>query len=131
MMELMDDSLTKFLERSRKPILYHVQVDLCYDVALALAYLHSNDIIHRDHSSNNVLLIGGRRAKLTDFGMMKLFNVSTTINQLTMCPGAQVYMSPEALHDPPAYAKKLDCFSFDVLAIQIITQQFPDPGPLT
>ena len=131
LMELMDESLTRFLERSKEPLPYHTQLDLCHDIALALAYLHSNDIIHRDLSSNNVLLIGSRRAKLTDFGMMKLFNVSTATNQLTMCPGAQVYMSPEALDDPPVYTNKLDCFSLGVLAIQIITRQFPDPGPCT
>ena len=69
-MELMDESLTKFLERpeSTGPLPYHSQLNICHDVALALAYLHSNGIIHRDLSSNNVLLIGeGSRAKVTDF----------------------------------------------------------------
>ena len=71
LMELMDESLTQFLEQSRKSLPYHVQVDLCYDITLALAYLHSNDIIHRDLSSNNVLVIGaGNRAKVTDFGIV-------------------------------------------------------------
>ena len=37
--------------------------------------------------------------------------------------------APEALDDPPIYTKKLDTFSFGVLDIQIITRQFPDPGP--
>ena len=133
LMELMDGSLTKFLEQSQEPILYHTQVDLCHDIALALAYLHSNSIIHRDLSSNNVLLIGaGNKAKVTDFGMAKLFDVNrSTITHLTMCPGTLAYMSPEALDDPPVYTKKLDSFSFGVLDIQIITQLFPDPGPRT
>ena len=133
LMELMDESLTQFLERSQEPLLHHKHVDLCHDIALALSYLHSNDIIHRDLSSNNVLLIGaGYRAKVTDFGMAKLFDVNrSTLTPLTMCPGTLAYMSPEALDDPPVYTKKLDCFSFGVLAIQIITQQFPDPGPRT
>ena len=52
-------------------------------------------------------------------------------HQLTMFPGAQVYMSPEVFNDPPVFSEKLDCFSFGVLDIQIITQQFPDPGPRT
>ena len=130
LMELMDDNLTRFLEQSQEPLPYHIQVNISHDVALALAYLHSNDIIHRDLSSNNVLLTAGNRAKVTDFGMAKLFNINrATITPLTMCPGTLAYMSPEALCDPPVYTKKLDTFSFGVLDIQIITQKFPDPGP--
>ena len=133
LIELMDDSLTRFLEQSQEPLPYHIQVNICYDIALALAYLHSNKIIHRDLSSNNVLLIGaGNRAKVTDFGMAKFFSVNrATMTPQTMCPGTLPYMSPEALDDLPVYTKKLDTFSFGVLGIQIMTRQFPDPGPRT
>ena len=58
LMELMDDSLTHFLESATQPIPYHIQVNICHDVTLALSFLHSNNIVHRDLSSNNVLLIG-------------------------------------------------------------------------
>ena len=131
LMELMDDSLTHFLERFQESLPYHIQVNICHDIALALAYLHSNAILHRDLSSNNVLLIGaGNRAKVTDFGMAKLFSMNrTTMTPLTMCPGTLAYMSPEALDDPPVYTSKLDTFSFGVLGIQIITREFPNPGP--
>ena len=129
LMELMDESLTKFLERSTSPLPYHTQLNICHDVALALAYLHSNNIIHRDLSSNNVLLIGeGSRAKVTDFGMSKLISMNPRMTPLTMCPGTQAYMPPEALITPPRYSNKLDCFSHGVLAIQIVTRQFPNPG---
>ena len=130
LMELMDDSLTRFLEQSREPLPYHTQVNICHDIALALAHLHSNDIIHRDLSSANVLIGAGNRAKVTDFGMAKLFDANcSTMTPQTMCPGTMVYMSPEALDDPPVYTKKLDSFSFGVLSIQIMTRQFPNPGP--
>ena len=59
LMELMDESLTRFLERFNEPLPYHTEVNLCHDIALALSYLHSNGIVHRDLSSNNVLLIAG------------------------------------------------------------------------
>ena len=58
LMELMDDSLTHFLEQSEEPLAYHVQVNISHDIALAVAFLHLNRIVHRDLSSNNVLLIG-------------------------------------------------------------------------
>ena len=129
LMELMDESLTRFLERSTGLLPYHTQLNICHDVALALAYLHSNDIIHRDLSSNNVLLIGeGIRAKVTDFGMSKLEGMNPRMTSLTMCPGTQAYMPPEALVTPPRYSNKLDCFSHGVLAIQIVTRKFPNPG---
>ena len=128
-MELMDSSLTQFLEQSEEPLPFHIQVDICQGIALALAYLHSNGIVHRDLSSNNVLLIGpGNRAKVTDFGMSKLTDANPRMTPMTMCPGTLAYMPPEALKDPPVYSKKLDCFSFGVLGVQTIIRQFPDPS---
>ena len=129
LMELMDSSLTRFLEQSEEPLPFHIQVDICHDIALALAYLHSNDIIHRDLSSNNVLLIGpGNRAKVTDFGMSKLADANPRMTPMTMCPGTLAYMPPEALYDAPVYTNKMDCFSFGVLDIQILSRQFPNPS---
>ena len=124
-MELMDESLTRFLERSQQPLAYNIEVDLCHDIAKALAYIHSKEIIHRDLSGNNVLLLAGR-AKITDFGMSKLLDSNRRMTPLTMCPGTLAYMPPEALSEPPVYSKKIDCFSFGVLQIQIMTRQFPD-----
>lgn len=130
LMELMDESLTSHLKNSVTPLPCHIQVEICHDVALAIAYLHSNGIIHRDLSSNNVLLIAGRRAKVTDFGMAKLIDAyqSSKMTPLTQTPGTQHYMPPEALITPPQYGKKLDCFSYGVLTLQIASGNPPDPG---
>ena len=131
LMELMDESLTRFLEQSHDPLPYHTEVNLCHDIAMALSYLHSNGIVHRDLSSNNVLLIAGSRAKVTDFGMVKLYDVNRSTahhTPLTLCPGTTAYMPPEALRDEPVYTDKLDSFSLGVLCVQIMTRQFPDPG---
>ena len=129
LMELLNENLTKMLEKSQQSLAYYIQVDICQDIALAIAYLHSNNIIHRDLSSNNVLIIAERRAKVTDFGMSKLAGAAPTMTPLTMCPGTLAYMAPEALDEPPRYTKKLDCFSEGVIMIQVCTRLWPEPGP--
>ena len=128
LMELMDESLTHFLNSAPADIPYHIQVNLSYDITQALAFLHANGIIHRDLSSNNILLIAGSRAKVSDFGMSKSIDLNKThIAKLTSCPGARVFMPPEALNEPPVYTEKLDNFSLGVIIVQIITRDFPSP----
>ena len=127
LMELCDESLTAFLRRSPGALSYHVQLNICLDIALALVYLHSNGLIHRDLTGNNVLMIAGTRAKITDFGMSKLATGNPRMKALTLCPGNLLYMSPEALDQAKSYTAKLDIFSFGVIVIQILTRQFPNP----
>ena len=129
LMELMDYNLTHFLNTSLQQIPFHIHVNFCLDIALALSFLHANKVIHRDLSSNNVLLISNIRAKVTDFGMATL-HVGEQATQFTrtMCPGTDAYMPPEAVKDKPVYKEKIDCFSLGVLIIQILTQLFPAPG---
>ena len=133
LMELMDESLTAFLKHhksSNQLVPINIQVDISHDIALALHYLHTKGIIHRDLSSNNILLIGGCRAKITDFGMSKLtLNVSSSLSSLTQVPGCPVYMPPEAWISPPIYTEKLDIFSFGVLMLQIANCKQPNPEP--
>ena len=121
LMELMDGNLTHFLERSQVPL--HLEVNICQDVSLAIAYLHSNSIVHRDLTSNNVLLVANSRAKVSDFGMS---TIRATTHRMT-----KVYLPPEALTDPPVRTNKVDCFSIGVLGIQIMTRKFPEPGPVS
>lgn len=102
LMELMSKSLTHFLKYSAVPISYYLQLNMCHDIALALAFLHSRGVIHHDLSSNNILLSADGRAKVTDFGMSKLActNLQFAMS-LTQCPGCPQYMPPEALKQPP------------------------------
>lgn len=129
--ELLDENLTSYLHRCIYLLPYCLQVDICHDITLAIAYLHSQHIIHRDLSSNNVLMMAGKRAKVSDFGMSKLMRENSTPYHLTHCPGTEVYMPPEALKIPPAYSNKIDCFSLGPLILQVLTRLFPNPGPRT
>ena len=139
LMELMHESLTNFLKQGHdgpaddapQRLPFYSQFSIGHDVALALAYLHSNSIVHRDLSSNNILLTIDGTAKVTDFGMSRFIDMHPRATPLTQCPGTLVYMPPEALITPPQYSDKLDCFSYGVLTIQMSTGLFPDPGNAT
>jgi serine/threonine-protein kinase TNNI3K len=130
--ELMDESLMTFIARSRDSLVFipfHVEVNISHDIALALSYLHSKNIIHRDLSSNNVLLVG-TRAKVTDFGVAKLYDLQSQYTKYqTQCPGTPPFMSPESLLTPPKYTTKLDVFSWAVICIHLLSRHAPNPSP--
>ena len=65
---------------------------------------------------------------MTDFGMARCGDQSMTKVSYTVAPGTDVYMPPEAMQDKPEYTEKIDCFSFGVIIIQLLTQLFPNPG---
>ena len=130
LMELMEVSLTHFLESRQRDLPYHFQVNITFDITSALDYLHGNGIQHRDLSSNNILLTAsGTRAKITDFGMSKMVDINPRMsrNKQTECPGTLAYMPPETLLKATGCSNKIDVFSTGVLMVQIITRQFPSP----
>ena len=128
LMELLDENLTSMLESLTSALPYHIQVNICHDVSLAIAYLHSQKIIHRDLSSNNVLMIARRKAKVGDFGVSRIVDFERhSFTPLSLCPGTKVFMPPEALTEPPNYTEKLDVFSFGVIIVQLLTRLFPEP----
>ena len=137
--ELLDTTLRKAYEDSLlKPGLDQC-VDILCDVASALNYLHElpEPIIHRDVSSNNVLLKAMAQdkwaAKLSDFGSANWTKLASTVGE-----GAIVYTAPEAfplhpsLHHtpPPQQTTKIDVYSYGILLCEVVLRRFPDPAHL-
>ena len=137
--ELLDTTLRKAYEDSLlKPGLDQC-VDILCDVASALSYLHELEapIIHRDVSSNNVLLKAMAKdkwtAKLSDFGSANWAKRASTMGE-----GAIVYTAPEAfplhpsLHhtSPPSQTTKIDVYSYGILLCEVVLRRFPDPAHL-
>ena len=132
--ELMDESLMSFITRSiDTPLSFQFEVDIIHDIAMGMSYLHSRKILHRDLSSNNVLLSKGSKAKISDFGVSKFFDVDGSFSSLrskyqTMCPGTPQFMPPEATRSIPVYSDKLDVFSFGVVCLHLLSKCPPTPG---
>ena len=129
-MELMHESLSRLLFRS-KSLPRYIEVNICHDVAQALAYLHSfrPAIVHRDLSSNNIMISQEYKAKITDLGVAKVAKGSFFSFDNTPAPGTLSYMPPEVRKIPADLSPSMDIFAVGVNIVQIVTHKFPKPGP--
>ena len=123
--EIMTTSLRAVLESG--PVHQPVTISVGLDVIRALNYLHlmkPHPIIHRDISSANVLLDplpdSQWKAKVSDYGSVNILQQLQTVG-----PGSPVYAAPEA-STPALQSPKMDIFSFGVLLVEMLTDQFPE-----
>ncbi|KAL5713630.1 hypothetical protein ACHQM5_015686 [Ranunculus cassubicifolius] len=110
-------------------ITWKQRIQIAYDIADGLNYLHSYatpPYIHRDLKSSNILLNGGFRAKIANFGMAR--TVSNQENegtedalQLTKhVVGTQGYMAPEYIENGMV-SPKMDVFAFGVVMLELLS----------
>ena len=103
-----------------------ISCSILYDVSLGLNYLHgqSPPIMHRNVSSNNILLTANMTAKIS--GLYTA--IPDNGLEMTQTPGNICFMPPEALVPNPQYDKSIDLFSFGVVMIHLFSGEFPMPG---
>ncbi len=95
--------------------------------ALAVAFLHDHQVLHRDIKSSNLMITGRGRAVLLDLGLAS--RVHDDRAQSKPLDGQQLvgtlhYLSPEALRgQEPTYAS--DWYSFGVMMYETLTGNFP------
>ena len=125
-MELMDENLTKLLDQPESSTLLplQLQISLSYDVACGLQYLHSNNIVHQDLCSDNVLLKheGSQLiAKVSDFGISRIIDPDNLTRSLRTVSQRDAYMPPISQRSATSiYDTTLDIFSFGVVVVQIV-----------
>jgi len=126
-MEKMQHSLRDLVDHYPN-IPLNVKLFILYEVCLGLRYLHSRNppIVHCDLTPNNILLGDHLEAKITDLGVAKVIQTDSKMT-MTKVPGTPDFMPPEALAKRPVYGPSLDVFSYGGVAINVITQQWPEP----
>ena len=134
-MEFLPTNLSTCIEQ-RGVLPNETSFPILYDIASGLHYLHSHKpvIVHRDLSSNNILLTSDLTvAKISDLGVARIINKTPRPeSRLTGTPGTPTYMPPEVMGANPKYDKSVDNFSYGILMIHMFSGRLPVPqvGPI-
>ena len=120
------ESLRDRLARERQLPIADV-VRILREVTDALAYAHARGVIHRDIKPGNVLL-SGRHAVVTDFGVAKAVSASAAGDTLTtvgIAVGTPQYMAPEQAMGQGEIDQRADIYALGILAYEMLAGRGP------
>ena len=105
-------------------------VRIIREVVDALAFAHSEGVVHRDIKPDNVMLTGGH-AVVADFGIAKAVSESTGRGNVTtagVALGTPAYMAPEQAAADPQIDHRADIYAIGTLAYELLTGRTPFTG---
>lgn len=96
-----------------------LSVRYLHQTALAIEYLHRNNVLHRDIKPENLLLDSGFNVKLCDFG--SACRLAADAPRTSLC-GTYEYMSPEMINNPLhlGHTPKVDVWCLGVLFYEML-----------
>ncbi|TXG62149.1 hypothetical protein EZV62_013512 [Acer yangbiense] len=122
----LSDHLHKPENRDYKPLPWTARVQIALDVAKGLEHIHECTkpyYVHRDVKTTNILLDSNFRAKIADFGLVKLLEHSPEVAAMaSRIVGTFGYLAPEYTRDG-CVTTKSDVYSFGVVLMELITGQ--------
>lgn len=111
-------------------------VHIVTEVAKALDYAHSRDLLHRDIKPANFLVAGSaggqERVWLADFGIARALDDTTHLTGTGLLVGTAAYTPPEAIEGKPL-DHRADIYSLGCSLFRLLTGRTPYPqsGPMS
>jgi serine/threonine protein kinase len=118
-------SLLDRLRPPHPPLTAPQRLQILQGIAYGLLALHDADLVHLDVKPANILLAllgGGIVAKLTDFGISKSLDPTSTFAGSTMGgAGSLMWMAPELHRRPAAPSPAADVYAFGMVMYELYT----------
>ncbi len=108
-----EGNLAQYIEKHQ--LTSDQKMQILFEIANAMSFLHSQNMLHRDLKPENILLDSTLHVKLSDFGMSREL-ASRNHSALTNNIGTAAYMAPEVISDTKQlYTNKVDVYSFGIV----------------
>ncbi len=121
-MEYVDGNTLKDIVKRKGKIAATGIVHVLVQMSEALAYAHSQKVVHRDIKSANTMWTRDRKAKIMDFGLAKV--IEEVRNHTTVVSGTPYYMSPEQTLGKNVDWRS-DIYSLGVTVFELATGTLP------
>jgi eukaryotic-like serine/threonine-protein kinase len=105
-------------------------VTIACEVADALSHAHTQGVVHRDITPDNILLAAGH-ALVVNFGIARAISQSETpgLTAPGVVVGTPAYMSPEQASGTPEISATSDIYSLGAVLFEMIAGEPPFTGP--
>src|SRR5262249_30239317 len=94
-----------------KPLDKHPAAALIPQGGKARHFAHEHGVLHRDLKPANILVDGGGRPYVSDFGLAKWEEAVQGLTETDVCLGSPPYMAPEQVRDSASVSAASDVYS--------------------
>ena len=122
-MEFVDGATLQDYVSGRKTLTFNQVVDVIYQCAKGLDYVHRQGVIHRDLKPGNIMLSNEGEVKIMDFSIAHVdVGLDSPNNDVQ---GSPMYMPPEQLSEEKRLVAQSDVYSLGAVMYALLARKAP------